>query len=146
MIDFTVSKEIAAPVAHVFTYVTDPSKLHTWQETTVSVEQQDAGELGLGTKLREVHRGPGKRENESLVEVSRFERDKSFGLHMLEGPLLIDANLEFSEVAAGTRVDFRVFGQPTGGLRLIQPLLKGALKKQFSADLESLKSQLEGPR
>jgi uncharacterized protein YndB with AHSA1/START domain len=145
MIDFTVTTEIAAPPGEVFAYVTDPSKLRTWQNTTVSAEQQTAGELGVGTKLREVHKGPGGRELESLVEVSRYEPPEAFGLHMLEGPLLIDADIKFTEVGHGTRVEFRAFGQPTGAMRLLQPMIRRTIKKQFTEDLATLKSVLEGP-
>ena len=143
MIDFTVATEIAAPAKDVFTYVTDPSKLKTWQNTTVSAEQQSEGEFGLGTKRREVHKGPGGRELESLVEVSRYEPDAAFGLHMLEGPLLIDADIKFTETGQGTRVEFRAFGQPTGAMRLLQPMIKRTIKKQFAEDLATLKSVLE---
>jgi uncharacterized protein YndB with AHSA1/START domain len=36
MIDFTIETEIERPPAEVFAYVTDPTKLATWQTNTVS--------------------------------------------------------------------------------------------------------------
>jgi uncharacterized protein YndB with AHSA1/START domain len=138
MIDFTVTTEIARTPTEVFAYVTDPTKLPTWQTTTVSSVQEGDAEFGVGTKLREIHRGPGGREMESLVEVSRYEPGNAFDLRMLEGPLLVDAELRFTEIPEGTRVEFRAFGQPTGVLRLLQPMLKRTLRKQFAEDLETL--------
>ena len=87
MIEFSVETEIARPPAAVFAYVTDPQKLHTWQRNTVSVSQEGDGPVGVGTRLHEVHRGPGGKEIESVVEVSEFEPDRVFALKMVEGPL-----------------------------------------------------------
>ena len=86
MIDFTIETEIARPVSEVFAHVTDPSKLATWQASTVSATQEDSGPLGLGTRLREVHRAPRGQELASRVEVSEYDPDRRFALHMLEGP------------------------------------------------------------
>jgi uncharacterized protein YndB with AHSA1/START domain len=87
MIDFTVETEIARPAREVFAYVTDPTKLATWQANTVSVVAEGDGPLGLGTRLREVHRAPGGKQLASLVEVSEYEPDRVFALRMLEGAL-----------------------------------------------------------
>ncbi len=82
MIDFTIETEIDRPAGEVFTCISDPEKLPTWQTNTVSAAQLDDGPLGLGTKLREVHRGPGGKEIASLVEVSEFDPDRVFALRM----------------------------------------------------------------
>ncbi len=88
MIDFTIVTEINRPVADVFAYATDPGKLAIWQASTVSVTPEDDERLRVGSRLREVHRGGGK-EHASLVEVSEYEPDRRFALHVLEGPLPI---------------------------------------------------------
>ena len=65
MIDFVIEKEINRPPAEVFAYVVDASKLATWQTNTVSAMPD--GPIGLGTKIREVHRAPAGKRIESLV-------------------------------------------------------------------------------
>ena len=85
MIEFAIETEIERPVADVFAYATDPGRLATWQTNTVSAVQEGVGPLGLGTRLREVHRAGGK-ELESLVEVSEYEHHRVFALHVVEGP------------------------------------------------------------
>jgi uncharacterized protein YndB with AHSA1/START domain len=144
MIDFTVEIEIERPVGEVFAYVTDPAKLPVWQANTVSAEVEGDGPLALGTRLREVHRGPGGRELHSLVEVSELKPDRRFGLDVIEGSLPLDARIEFEPTAAGTRVAFNVQGQPAGPMRFLQPLLRIALKRQFREHLANLKRALEG--
>jgi len=144
MIDFTIETEIARPPAEVFAFATDPEQLPRWQTNTVSAVPEEPGPLRVGSRLREVHRGPGGRETESLVEVSELEPERAFGLRMLGGPLPVDADLRFEPAGERTRVRFRVHGQPGGAMRLLQPLLRPALKRQFRQHCEELKHVLEG--
>jgi len=143
MIDFTVETHIARPVGEVFAYATDPAKLDTWQTNTVSAVQEGDGPLGVGTRLREVHRGPGGKEMPSVVEVSAYEPGARFGLRMVEGPLPVHADLTFAPNDSGTVLRFRAFGQPTGAMRLLQPVLQRTLRRQFTEHCQNLKRILE---
>lgn len=145
MIEFTVGTEIARPVGEVFAYVTDPSKLATWQTNTISAVPEDDRPIGLGTRVREVHRAPGGKQLSSLVEVSEYEPDRAFGLRMLEGALPIHARITFEPNNEGTRVRFTAHGQPSGAMRLAQPLLGLSLKRQFAGYCATLKQVLENP-
>lgn len=144
MIEFTIRTDIGRPVGDVFAYVTDPEKLPTWQTNTVSVTQEGDGPVQIGTRLREVHRAPGGREVPSLVEVAELEDDRVFALRMLEGPLPVHARIGFEPTATGTRMAFTVRAEPTGPMRLAQPLLRLGLKRQFDRHCANLKRMLEG--
>ncbi|HEX5853947.1 MAG TPA: SRPBCC family protein [Solirubrobacteraceae bacterium] len=143
MIEFTVETEIARPPSEVFAYVADPAKLSTWQTNTVSAVAEDDGPVRLGTRLREVHSAPGGKQMTSLVEVSEYEPDRVFALRMLEGALPIHARITFEPTALGTRVRFTAHGQPSGAMRLGQPLLRLVLKRQFAGYCATLKRVLE---
>ena len=144
MIEFTVKERIGRPPSEVFAYVADPAKLPTWQTNTVSVEQEGDGPVGLGTRLREVHSGPGGREVASLVEISEFEPDSVFALRMVESPLPVHGRIELRpDPDGGTELSFRVHGQPTGAMRLLQPVLRIGLRRQFEAHCANLKEVLE---
>jgi uncharacterized protein YndB with AHSA1/START domain len=143
MIEFTVHTDIARPTAEVFAYVTDPAKLATWQTNTVSAVPQDDGPLRVGTRVREVHRAPGGKQLVSLVEVSEYEPDRAFGLRMVQGALPIDARITFEPTEQGTRVRFTAHGQPTGAMRLVQPILRHMLERQFTGYCATLKRVLE---
>ena len=144
MIRFTIHTDIDRPVGDVFAYVTDPQKLSTWQTNTVSVTQEGDGPLRVGSRLREVHRGPGGKELPSLVEVSELEPDRTFALRMLEGPLPIHGRIELEPVGAGTRMAFTAHGEPTGLMRLAQPLVGRAVKRQLAQHCANLKDVMEG--
>jgi uncharacterized protein YndB with AHSA1/START domain len=144
MIDFTIEKTIGRPVDEVFAYVTDPEKLSSWQTNTVVAELQTDGPLALGSRLREVHKGPGGRELESTVEVVGYEPNSKFELHIAEGPLPIDGDFRFETTGENaTKLTMRAFGTPTGFARFLQPLLKIGLRKGFEKDLDKLKQVLE---
>jgi uncharacterized protein YndB with AHSA1/START domain len=142
MIDFTIETHIERPVAEVFDHVSDPDRLATWQTNTVSAVREGDGPVGLGTRLREVHRAPGGREIESVVEVSEYEPERTFALRVVEGTP-VHARLTFEPTEGGTLMRFRAHGQLTGALRLAQPLLQGVLKRQFASYCATLKRVLE---
>lgn len=92
-----------------------------------------------------MHRGPGGKEQPSLVEVSVFEPDRAFSLRMVEGPLPVDAGIVLEPSGQGTRMSFTVHGEPSGPLRFLQPLMRAALKRQFRGHCATLKRVLEQP-
>jgi uncharacterized protein YndB with AHSA1/START domain len=143
MIEFTIETDIARPVGAVFAYVADPAKLATWQTNTVSAVPEGDGPVGLGTRIREVHRAPGGKEIQSLVEVSEYEPDGVIALRMLEGPVPLNARITFEASESGTLVGFTVQGEPTGAMRFAEGLLRAAVRHQFAGYCETLKHLLE---
>jgi uncharacterized protein YndB with AHSA1/START domain len=142
MIDFTHEVEIDRPVHDVFAYSTDPERLPTWQTNTVSSITEDDGPLRVGTRLREVHRGPGGKEFASVVEVSQYDPDRVFALHVVEGTP-IDAELTYTSTERGTLLRLRAHGKLTGAMRLAEPFLGRMLKRQFAEQVATLKHVLE---
>ena len=143
MIDITVETQIARPVHDVFAYATEPEKLSSWQTNTVSATREDDGPYGVGSRLREVHRAPGGKELESVVEVVEYAPDRVFALEVKEGTP-IHAHITFDPADGGTRMRFRAHGKLTGAGRLIEPLVARMLRKQFAQHLATLKQVLEG--
>ncbi|MGB0094510.1 MAG: SRPBCC family protein [Solirubrobacteraceae bacterium] len=144
MIDFVIETEIARSPADVFAFVTDATKLATWQTNTVFVVPETAGPIALGTRIREVHRAPGGKEFAELVEVVEFEPDRLFGMQVIEGQP-IHGRITFDPTERGTRFRFRLYGQPIGIMRLAQPILKPMLKRSFAGFSETLRTVLENP-
>ena len=106
--------------------------------------QEPEGPLREGTRLRERRRGPFGREVESVVEVSRYERNRAFDLHIVDGPLPIDGAHRFSDVDGSTRIDFEAEGELPRALRPLSPLLGRLMRRQFGAYYRRLKENLEG--
>jgi uncharacterized protein YndB with AHSA1/START domain len=143
MIDFTVETRIERPVEEVFGYVTDPDRLPTWQTNTVYAAMEGGGPLAEGSRIREVHRAPGGRRLESTFEVTALRPHRLFAMRAVEGSAPVDAEITFEPDGSATRMCFRVHGQPSGTLRLLQPLLRAALRRQFKSHCGRLKEVLE---
>jgi uncharacterized protein YndB with AHSA1/START domain len=145
MIDFTIDTHIDRPVDDVFEYVCDPAQLANWQTNTVSALQEGDAPFGLGTRIREVHRAPGGKELKSVVEVSEFEPNQTLALRVVEGTP-VHLRVTFEPAADGTLMRLQPHGRLPGLMRLAQPLLQHALKRQFTANCATLKTLLEtGP-
>jgi uncharacterized protein YndB with AHSA1/START domain len=141
MIDFTIETHLDQSPATVFEYISDPERLPTWQTNTVSSVPVSDGPLGVGSRLREVHRGPGGKELVSVVEVSECDPGRVFALEVVEGtPIHLRITLDPAD--DGTRMRFRAFGELTGAMRLMQPLLGRVLKRQFTQQLATLQHVL----
>jgi uncharacterized protein YndB with AHSA1/START domain len=135
-----IEREIARPPRDVFAYATDPSKLATWQKNTISAVPD--GPMGLGTKIREVHSAPGGKQIETLVEVVEYEPDRVFGMRITEGiPVHGQITLDASDT--GTHFRFRVYFQPSGVMRIAQPIVGAVIKWQFNRHCTNLKNVLE---
>lgn len=144
MIEFSIETHIDRPVGEVFAYATDPDRLATWQSNTISSVRQDDGPLRVGSRLREVHRAPGGKQVESVVEVSEFDPDRIFALRVVEGTP-VHARLTFEPTERGTLLRFGGHGQLSGAMRLAQPMLQRVLKRQFAEQCATLKRVLETP-
>ena len=142
MIDITVETQIARAVHDVFAYATDPDHLSSWQTNTVSAQRVDDGPYGVGSRLREVHRTPGGKELESVVEVVEYSPDRVFALEVKEGTP-IHAHITFDPADGGTRMRLRAHGELSGPAKLIEPLVARVLRKQFAQHVATLKQVLE---
>ena len=136
--------QVAAPPEAVFDYVTDSSKLATWQTTKTSVEKLTDGPPGPGTRVRERTKPPGGKEFEQVVEFTEFERPHRLHVHVVEGPYPIDATYSFEPEPGGTRVTFVAEGPLRGLMRLGEPLVKRVMAKQFAGYHENLRRSVEG--
>jgi uncharacterized protein YndB with AHSA1/START domain len=142
MVDFTIETVIERTPAEVFAYVADWAKLATWQTNTVSAVPEQNGPIGLGSRIREVHRAPGGKMIHELVEVAEYEPDRVLGLRMIEGPP-VHGRIMLEPTERGTRFEFRVYGQPRGAARLAEPLIGFILKRNFRGFCANLKRVLE---
>jgi hypothetical protein len=75
-------------------------------------------------------------------EVSEYERNRTFALRVVEGTP-IHGRITFEETKDGTVMRFRVHGQLGGAMRLLQPLARPALRRQFGEYCATLKGVLE---
>jgi uncharacterized protein YndB with AHSA1/START domain len=140
---FEQTIQIDRPPEDVFAYMTDTSKLATWQTTTVDVLRDREGPLVQGERLREVHAAPLGRRVRSTVEVAECDPPRAFALRILDGPLPLDGSWTLEAVDGSTRLHFVGQGALHGPMRLLDGLATRSLAKQFLGHHRRLKAALE---
>lgn len=128
----------------VFDYVTDPSKLSTWQTSNRSVEQLTDGPPGLGSRFRERTKPPLGKEFEQVTEFTEFDRPRRVHVHIVEGPYPVDGTWTFEPEGDGTRVRFIAEGELVGPMKLFEPVAKRLLARQFAGYHRRLQQNIEG--
>jgi len=141
MIDFTVTTRLDRPPIDVFSYVTDLALLPTWQAKAVSSVADDGAPVGLGSRLREVHRAPGGKLIETVLEVCEYDPGRVFGLQAIEGTP-IHLRIELQPELDGTSMRFTAYGSLPGFARIVEPLVAGMLRRQFRSDCARLQRLL----
>jgi uncharacterized protein YndB with AHSA1/START domain len=136
----TQSIEIARSPEEVFAYLADPSKLSTWQDAE-EVVQLTPGQLGVGSRLREVHKVLGRRRVE-ITELVVYEPGRRFDIRMIDGPPL-DGRWDFEPSAAGTRLTFTPILRLTGIGQRLEPLAVLATLVVFRRFHRRLKRAIE---
>jgi uncharacterized protein YndB with AHSA1/START domain len=138
------SVAINRPPEEVFDYVANPENLPEWSGLVLEVRKETQGPLmEEGARYTTVAKFLGRRF-ETPFEVTvhdppRRHTDRSTG-----GPFSQEYTHIVEEVEGGrTRLTQVSEGEPGGFFRLAGPLLEMAGRRQFRADLETLKDLLE---
>jgi carbon monoxide dehydrogenase subunit G len=134
---------IARPPQVVFDYVVEARNLAAWQTSKTLVEQITEGPPQLGTRVRERTKVRGRKEWEQIVEFVEFERPRQFGVHIVEGPTPIDGRWTFEPDGDATRVRFEAWGEVGGPLKLLLPLMKLAIAREFAKYHRNLRRNVE---
>jgi uncharacterized protein YndB with AHSA1/START domain len=140
---FEQTFEIRRPPEEVFDYLADPAALSEWQTATTAIEQLSEGSPGPGARFRERVKPPVGREFEQITEFAEYERPRRLRVHVVEGPQPIDGTWTLEPAPAGTRVVFAAEGELRGPARLLGPVVRRAIARQFTAYHRNLRRNLE---
>ena len=137
--DFTVRR----PPAEVFAYMTDPANLKSWQPTKLSVEPLTDGPPRQGYRLKERTK-IGPRTWDQIVEFTEFEPARALTTHIVAGAMPVDGRWTLADDGAGgTRAHFVAWGDLSGPMRLLEPVLKRGIARSFRQYHELLARNVE---
>jgi uncharacterized protein YndB with AHSA1/START domain len=128
----------------VFDYVANPENLPEWSGLALEVRKETQGSLNEeGARFTTVAKFLGRRF-ETPFEVIVYDPPRRHTDRSTGGPFPQEYTHIFEEVEGGrTRLTAVTEGEPGGFFRLAGPLLEMAGKRQFRADLDTLKDLLE---
>ena len=135
---------INRPPEEVFDYVANRENLPEWSAPIQEVRKETQGPLmEEGARFTTVAKFLGRRF-ETPFEVSVHDRPRRHTDRSTGGPFPQEYTHIFEEVEGGvTRLTEVTDGEPGGFFRLAGPLLVIAGRRQFRADLDTLKDLLE---
>ena len=135
---------INRPLEEVFDYVANRENLPEWSSPVQEVHSETQGPLvEVGARFTTVAKFLG-RSFETPFDVVVHDRPHRHTDRSMGGPFPQEYTHTFEEVEGGeTRLTEVTEGEPGGFFRLAGPLLEMAGKRQFRADLETLKDLLE---
>jgi len=138
----TVDIERAAE--DVFTYATDPTRFHEWQQGVVSGRLEQPDNPGVGTRCFTTRRIGGA-DRASTSEISHISPPKTWGVRGVDGPIRAIVDLTVEPLADDRSrltisVDFTGHGI---GKVLVPLVVRREAAREMPTNLATLKQRLE---
>ncbi len=129
---------IACSPQDVFAFMVQPENLAKWQTIKTDVTPLTDGPTRVGSRFREGNK-VGPRRWDQVVEVTEFEPGRVFAVKVTDGPES-SGRWAMAPDAAGACVRFEGdFKAP----RLLAPLVRRVLERQFRGYHENLRREVE---
>lgn len=138
-----VIRLIDAPVDKVFAVVSDISQYSKAIPHLINIEFLSEQRTGVGTRFRET-RVMKKREVSTELEVTEYIENEKVRLVSDEGGTIWDTVFTFTEDNGMTHLKMSMDAKAYKFLaRLINPMIKGMIKKAIESDMDEVKKYCE---
>jgi carbon monoxide dehydrogenase subunit G len=137
----TVEKEVLVdrPAEEVFDFLADVRNEERWNPNVVRIESESAGPLSVGDSFEGVYRQGGRMRFE-LVEAIR---PSSLVFHGGGRQMTLVATLGLERAGSATCVRMKGQMEPRGPLRLLAPLMRKPIERQYERVAESFRKVVE---
>lgn len=143
MVRIEVDTTINRPVEEVYAYMSDIDRQPEWVAPLTESRKTSSGPMGVGTTYQQVAKFMGRRM-ELNCKITDYEAPTRYAFQAKNGPMHMEMQFTLTpEESDSTRVTQVVEGESAGFFKLADPILARSMKKQFVADLETLKTILE---
>jgi uncharacterized protein YndB with AHSA1/START domain len=141
MASFEIAVEIDRPVEEVFQYFTDVARMPEWNGMVEKLTPSEHP-IRVGSTAQLVVRLLGRRI-EATQEILEYELNRRVVVRT-PAPIAVTDTFVFEPLGAGrTRLSYSTVGEVSGFFKLADPIVARVAKKQFTAQLETLKELLE---
>jgi carbon monoxide dehydrogenase subunit G len=138
------SVSIARSKDLVWSFLSDYRNDPRFIEAVTHVEIEGGGAPSVGGRMRRSMRLPVVNKSvDADVEIIRVEAGHVIAFRASAGPLSFVETREVASEGSGTRVTFRLEGDPGSALKLGARMMEWQAKRAMTADLASLKRVLE---
>ena len=134
---------VARPPEAVFDYLADPARIPEWQTSKLDVQPLTPGPPRLGFRVRERTRARRGRPFESVLELTEFDRPHRVRMQVVEGPYPIDGTWSLAPDESGTLVHCVLEAEIPGSVKLLEPLTRAVLAREYARHHDRLRRALE---
>jgi uncharacterized protein YndB with AHSA1/START domain len=131
---------IERPPAEVFGFLADAENDRQWRGGVLLIERE-SGE-GVGTRYRQLVKGPGGRRAKANIEITEFEPNRRIGFKTTSGPVRPTGTYELEQTDGGTRVRLTLRAEVGGLKKWLSKAVGRAMETEVGA-LEELKRVME---
>ncbi len=142
MIDVTESIDIDRPADVAFAFLTDPGRRPEWDHSVLSEELLTPPPVVVGSRIRTRMSVMG-REITFEWRVTAFETPRIMAAESDSGALPARLRFTFADTATGCRVTSALAGEPTGMLRLVEPIVESVARGTLTEGLARAKRLIE---
>ena len=144
MASFAHSVEIPRPPAEVFPWLLEEDKVPQWTGHLTRYERVDGGELGTGSRVRQVLEVSGRTIDVEL-EVTAYQPPSGAQTSFSTNGIDVVSSYALEAASAGTRLTQTIEAKPSGlTARMLVPVLQPRLEEKLTQDLERLREALGG--
>ena len=141
-VDVVTQIEIARPRPEVAAFVMDPDNATKWYRNIRRVEWRSEPPLRIGSLIAFEARFLG-RTISYTYEIKELVPNERLVMATMEGPFAMETTYIWSDSRAGTLMQLRNRGEPSGFSKVGAPMMASAMKRANTKDLEQLKQILE---
>lgn len=140
MFTVTESVTIDRPVTEVFAFFTEGRA--RWDESVISEELTSPPPVGVGSTLHTRMRAVG-REVDFDWRVTAYDPGARMAVTSTSGVMATSSDLQFADASGATVVAVRIDAEPTGIMRLAEPMIADSIRSTLSTSLARAKRMLE---
>jgi len=140
MFTVTESVTIDRPVTEVFDFFTEGRA--RWDESVISEELTSPPPVGVGSTLHTRMRAVG-REVDFDWRVTAYDPGARMAVTSTSGIMATSSDLQFADANGATVVAVRIDAEPTGIMRLAEPMIADSIRSTLSTSLARAKRMLE---
>jgi hypothetical protein len=133
---------ISRPAEEVFAFAGNPDNDPKWGSLIVASRQLSPGPVGVGTRFQQMATFLGARVN-TEIEITAYAPGESV-CYRASHPVAIEHCRSFEAVPEGTRLTFCTEIDARGRLPMPISFLKTIARRQMEADMDEIKSKIEG--
>jgi uncharacterized protein YndB with AHSA1/START domain len=142
MISGESSTTVARPAQDVFDYMSDLRNDPEWHTDILEARLTSDGPVAKGSTYAITFK-PFMGQSEGTVTVLEYDAPRRFAFRGQMGKMTPVITTTIEPEGGGSRVTRRVEMDPPGIMKLMQPLMKGMVRKQNAGHIANLKRVLE---